>query len=212
MEAHQLEDPEEWAIAPIADITLRPTLIPMKFHRAIGAVTELETIGVELSYAEITERIKVYYVKGYKTYNVKGYKVARFALDDLLSDGLRPICYHDSEAYKTTDRRRYHGNSDLYELLRSDGVVHKSARQSSTMQDWYHFGPERALEALKNAPPQNLGGADFRVMTEFLCNCWNSCKNQRTWCYTRSNCTNYAMKAFWLFPAENCSNVPLFKD
>ncbi len=201
-ELYDTEDLQS-TIPAIADFTPQPDLIPPKFHKAIDAFTELATIGVEMSYADIAQRIEVYHVKGYN--------IVRFALHELLFDGLQAYCCtHDGFAEAATDRRRFHGNDNLYGLLRSRGVVRDSHRALKDKPGWYHYSFEKCLETLHYARPQDLGGSLFRVMIEFHCQCWNSTQNKRAWCYTRSGCTNYAMKALWLFPEENCNNVVLY--
>ena len=55
------------------DFTIQEDMIPITFHNAIGAITDPDTMGFVMPYAEIAARIKVYYVKGYNT--------ARFSLE-----------------------------------------------------------------------------------------------------------------------------------
>ena len=192
------------------DFTILAGVIPITYHNAIGAITDYDTMGFVMPYAEIAARIKVY--------NVKGYNTARFSLESSRPfdhfetfNQLQPnFCDHDGLAYLATDITRFHGTDDLRGLLRSKGYVHDSGRHSKDKNGWHHYSRERCLETLRHSRPQNFGGADFRVMTEFTCKCWNSCRDGRSWCYTRSGCTNYAMTAFWIFPAENCSGFWLY--
>ena len=192
------------------DFTIQPDVIPLTYHKAIGAITDYDTMGFVMPYAEIAARIKVY--------NVKGYNTARFSLESSRPfdhfetfNQLQPnFCDHDGLAYLATDITRFHGTDDLRGLLRSKGHVHDSESRLIRKKGWHHYSRERCLETLRHSRPQNFGGADFRVMTEFTCKCWNSCRDGRSWCYTRSGCTNYAMTAFWLFPAENCSGFWLY--
>jgi len=192
------------------DFTIQADVIPLTYHKAIGAITDYDTMGFVMPYAEIAARIKVYDIKGYNT--------ARFSLESSRPndhfetfDQLQPnFCDHDGLARKATDLTRFHGTKDLCGLIRSRGHVHDSGRHLKDKKGWYHYPRDKCLETLHYSKPQNFGGADFRVMTEFTCKCWNSCKDKRSWCYTRSGCTNYAMTAFWLFPAENCSGFWLY--
>ncbi len=162
-------------------------IIPRKFNNAIGAITERATIGCDMPYSCITERIAVYYVEGHH--------LLRFSMHDLLFNGLGPVCEHDGNAKNTTDHRRFRYTEDLCALIQAQGEKHEQYVGIA----WYHFPPEKLLPSIKVATPQTLGGSVFRCLVEFECNCWNTCigsKDQST--YTRSKCTNYCMTACWI--------------
>ena len=162
-------------------------IIPRKFNNAIGAITEKATIGCDMPYSCITERIDVYYVKGHH--------LLRFSMHDLLFNGLGPVCEHNGNAQNTTDHRRFRYTEDLCALIRAQG----EKREKYVGMAWHHFPAEQMLPSIKVAKPQILGGSVFRCLAEFECNCWNTCIGSKNQCtYTRSDCTNYCMTACWI--------------
>ena len=165
-------------------------IIPRKFNNAIGAITEKATIGCDMPYSCITERIAVYYVEGHH--------LLRFSMHDLLFNGLGPVCEHNGNAQNTTDHRRFRYTEDLCALIQAQGEKHEEYVGVA----WYHFPAEKLLPSIKVATPQILGGSVFRCLAEFECNCWNTCIGSKDQCtYTRSDCTNYCMTACWILAA-----------
>ena len=111
-------------------------IIPRKFNNAIGAITEKATIGCDMPYSCITERIAVYYVEGHH--------LLRFSMHDLLFNGLGPVCEHDGNAKNTTDHRRFRYTEDLCALIQAQGEKHEQYVGIA----WYHFPPEKLLPSM----------------------------------------------------------------